>query len=82
MCTPLSLPLLDLWPHFFFLHLLCQTDRDKVAVHSRALIKYMTELHVTITNLFINPFSSIRRTVRHPKKVKVKGLGLNISYLA
>ena len=29
----------------------------------------------------INLFSSARRTVRHQKKVKVKGLGLNISNL-
>ena len=30
----------------------------------------------------INPFSSTRRAVRQANKVKVKGLGLNNSYLA
>ena len=30
----------------------------------------------------INPFSTTRRYKRHQYKVKVKGLGLNISYLA
>ena len=30
----------------------------------------------------VNPFSFVRRTVCQVTKVKVKGLGLNISYLA
>ena len=30
----------------------------------------------------VNPFSSTRRTVRQVNRVKVKGLGLNISYVA
>ena len=31
---------------------------------------------------YFDPFSSTRRTVRQADEVKVKGLGLNISYLA
>ena len=38
-------------------------------------------LNVMLNGEALNPFSSTRRTVHQINKVKVKGLGLNISYL-
>ena len=38
-------------------------------------------LSFSLSLFHFNPFGSAKRTVRQVNKVKVKGLGLNISYL-
>ena len=43
-------------------------------------VTFFHEEYMFIIDVF-NHFTSTRRTVRHQKKVRVRGLGLNISYI-